>query len=118
MGGIIDQSSNLLDLVLLSSAEAEYNKACLTCMATTHLKMMLDELEGNKDPSSNPVPILLNNRSVIDMGASYKDTKHTRHIMQRHHYVHEGADIKKHTLIWIPTEFQLADLGTKVLTAA
>ena len=52
------------------------------------------------------------------MGASYKDTKHTRHIMQRHHYVHEGADIKKHTLIWIPTEFQLADLGTKVLTAA
>jgi len=83
-----------------------------------HLQMMLDELEGIKEPSSSPVPILLDNRSTIDVGASYKDTKHTRHIMRKYHYVREGVDSKKHTLIWIPTEFQLADLGTKVLTAA
>jgi len=86
MGGIIDQSSNLPDPVSLSSAEAEYNEVCLTCMATAHLRMMLDELEGNKEPSSNSVLILLNNRrSTIQMGASYKDAKHTRNIMQRYH---------------------------------
>ena len=34
MGGIVDHSSNMPDPVALSSAEAEYNEACLACMAT------------------------------------------------------------------------------------
>jgi hypothetical protein len=44
MSGIIDHSSNLLDHIALSSAEAEYNQACLAIMATTHANMILEDL--------------------------------------------------------------------------
>ncbi len=45
MGGVVEQSSNTPDLVALSSAKAEYNDASLACMATTHLKQFLEDLE-------------------------------------------------------------------------
>ena len=41
MGGVVEHSSNMPDPVALSSAEAEYNEACLACMATAHLKQFL-----------------------------------------------------------------------------
>jgi hypothetical protein len=45
MGGVVEHSSNIHDPVALSSAEAEYNEACLACMATAHLKQFLEDLE-------------------------------------------------------------------------
>ncbi len=45
MGGVVEHSSNIPDPVTLSSAEAEYNEACLACMATTYLKRFLEDLE-------------------------------------------------------------------------
>ena len=45
MGGVVEHSSNMPDPVALSSAEAEYNEACLACMATAHLKQFLEDLE-------------------------------------------------------------------------
>lgn len=40
MGGIVDHSSNLPDLVALSSAEAEYKEGCIAMMAASHLQML------------------------------------------------------------------------------
>ncbi len=45
MGSVVEHSSNIPDPVALSSAEAEYNEACLACMATAHLKQFLENLE-------------------------------------------------------------------------
>ena len=45
MGGVVEHSSNMPDPVAFSTAEAEYNEACLACMATTHLKQFLEDLE-------------------------------------------------------------------------
>jgi hypothetical protein len=42
MGGVVEHSSNMPDPVTLSSAEAEYNEACLACMATAHLKQFTE----------------------------------------------------------------------------
>jgi hypothetical protein len=112
MGGVIDHSSNLPDPIALSSAEAEYNEACLACMATNHLAMLLDELEDRPEPRMK-IPILLDSKSAIAMGNSFRDTKHTRHIMRRYHYVREGVDSGRFFLWWISTEDMLADIGTK-----
>ncbi len=49
MGGVVDHSSNLPDPVALSSAEAEYNKACLCGRSVTHLKMLLNDMEARSD---------------------------------------------------------------------
>jgi hypothetical protein len=91
MGGVVDHTSNLPDPVALSSAEAEYNEGCLAFMAASHLRMLLAELEGIEDSDLKPTIILFDSKSAIAMGESYKDTKHTRHIMRCYHYVGEGV---------------------------
>ncbi len=121
MGGVVEHSSNMPDPVALSSAEAEYNEACLACMATSHLKQFLEDLESpyaDDKKSKKPIQIFIDNRSAVDMGASFKDTQRTRHMMRRFHYVREGVESNQHVLIWIPTNAQLADIGTKILGRA
>jgi hypothetical protein len=121
MGGVVEHSSNMPDPVALSSAEAEYNEACLACMATAHLKQFLEDLESpyaDDKKSKKPIQIFIDNRSAVDMGASFKDTQRTRHMMRRFHYVREGVESNQHVLIWIPTNAQLADIGTKILGRA
>ena len=115
-GGVVDHSSNLPDPIALSSAEAEYNEACLACRATAHMKMLLEELEMME--IHHPIPILLDSKAAHDMGHSFKSTKHTRHILRRYHYVREGQLTGEHELIWIPKSYQLADIGTKPVNKA
>jgi hypothetical protein len=112
MGGVVDHSSNLPDPVALSSAEAEYNKPCLCGMAVTHLKMLLNDMEARSD-NEDTVSIKLDSESAIAIGNSFKDTKHTHHIFRRYHYVRDGIEAKRFELIWINTENQFADIGTK-----
>jgi hypothetical protein len=69
-------------------------------MATAHLRQFLEDLDlhlDNEKRSKKPI----DNRSAVDMGASFKDTQRTRHMMRRYHYVREGIDNKQHALIWI-----------------
>lgn len=117
MGGVVDHSSNLPDPVALSSAEAEYNQACLACMASSHLRMFLDEMELLAvDTVSPSISIFLDSSSAIAMGNSFRDTKHTRHILRRYHFVRTGVEASRYALLWIPTKAQLADIGTKQLS--
>jgi hypothetical protein len=113
MGGIMDHSSNLLDPVALSSAEAEYNEGCLAFMAASHLRVILAELEGVKEADLKPMIIFFDSNSAIAMGKSYKDTKHTRQIMRRYHYVREGISSNRFIMEWLRTGIQMADIGTK-----
>jgi hypothetical protein len=114
MGGVVDHSSNLPNPVALSSAEAEYNKGCLTMMASSHLRMLLAELEGITKDSLAPTNIYFDSRSAIAMGSNSRDTKHTRHILRRYHYVREGIQSKWFNMLWLQTLVQLADIGTKI----
>jgi hypothetical protein len=113
MGGVVDHSSNLPHPVALSSAEAEYNEGCLAMMATSHLCMLLAELEGTSEENLDPTNIYFDSKSAIAMGNSFRDTKHTRHILRRCHYVREGIRSKRFAMLWINTLVQLADIETK-----
>jgi hypothetical protein len=84
-------------------------------MATTHVHMILQDLEHQLDKTSLPLPILRDSKSAIAIGTSFKDTKHTRHILRRYHYVRDAFNTKRFTPHWISQEFQLADIGTKNL---
>jgi hypothetical protein len=63
--------------------------------------------------SKKPIQIFIFNRIVVDMGASFEDTQRTRYM--RYHYVREGVENNQHSLIWITTNAQVADIGTKIL---
>jgi hypothetical protein len=45
MGGLVDHSSNMPEPIALSSAEAEYNQACMATMALMHISMAMNNLE-------------------------------------------------------------------------
>jgi hypothetical protein len=116
MGGVIDHSSNMPDPVALSSAEAEYNQACVATMALLHISMVMNNLELlDEDNERKNIPLILDSNSVIAIGSSFKDTKHTRHIMQWFHFVRSMIDKNFIVPLWITTKGQLADIGTKNL---
>jgi hypothetical protein len=117
MGGVIDHSTHVPGIVALSSAEAEYNGACTACMSTDHHRMLLNELDRIEvDSNPSPIPILLDSKSAIAMSKSFKDTKHTRHIARRYHYVREGETEGRFKTFWIDNTLQISDIGTKNTT--
>jgi len=81
MGGIVDHSSNMPGPVAMSSAKAEYNEACLATMALSHIQMFENELENLQVDTTSNTNLYLDNSAAIAMGRSFRDTKHTRHIL-------------------------------------
>ena len=116
-GGIVDHSSNMPDPVAMISAEAEYNEACMACMATSHMHMTLNHIEDVKDgsPEDKPIHIYMDNRSAVDMSITFKDTKNSRHIRRRFHFVKQGVEDEWHLLVWLSNVAMVADGMTKVL---
>ena len=57
--------------------------------------------------------IVLDSKSAMCMAKNGKDTKHTRHIAKRMHFVRNGEKCKMHIINWCEGGLQLADIGTK-----
>ena len=56
--------------------------------------------------------IFLDRKSAMCMAENGKDTKHTRHIARRIHFVRNGEKFKMHKIDWCEGGLQLADIGT------
>ena len=52
--------------------------------------------------------ILLDGKSAMCMDNTVKDTKHTRHISRRMHFVSNGENCKIHNIDWCEVGLQLA----------
>ena len=113
-GGPIDHVTHVPGPVAQSSAESGYNAAYTTGMARAHLSMLIHELL-NKDPKIVPEKaplIFLDSKSDMCMAKNGKDTKHTRHIARRMHFVRNGEKCKMHKIYWCEEGLQLAHIGT------
>ena len=114
-GGPIDHGTHVPGPVAQSSAESEYNAACTAGMTLAHFRMLVAELL-NEDPDEVPreAPlIILDSKSAQCMAKNGRDTKHTRHIARRMHFVRNGEKCKMHKIEWCEGGLQLADIGTK-----
>ena len=63
-------------------------------------------------PKESPL-IVLDRKSAMRMSKNGKDTKHTRHIERRIHFVRNGEKCNMHKIDWCGGGLQLADIGTK-----
>ena len=63
-------------------------------------------------PEEDPL-IVLDSKSAMCMANNGKDTKHTRHVERRMHFVRNGEKCKMHKIDWCEGGLQLADIGTK-----
>ena len=83
-------------------------------MALAHFRMLVHELL-NEDPDMIPKEaplIVLDRKSAMCMAKNGRDTKHTRHIARRIHFVRNGEKCKMHNIDWCEGGLQLADIGT------
>ena len=63
-------------------------------------------------PKEAPL-IVLDSKYSMCMAKNVKDTKHTRHIARRIHFVRNREKCKMHKIDWFERGLQLADIGTK-----
>jgi len=103
----------LPDPIALSTAEAENNAACVATRTTMSVKMMVMELRGEDPDKAAGCPLIIDSKSAKAMAESFRDTKHTKHIMRRHLYTRWMLDAKHITLHWCSTHLQLADHCSK-----
>jgi hypothetical protein len=68
-----------------------------------------------EDQERLKIPLILDSSSAIAIGNSFRDTKHTSHIMRRFHFVRSMIDRILIIPLWISTKGQSADIGMKVL---
>ena len=91
-GGPIDYGTHVPGPVAQSSAESEYNAVCIAGMVLAHFIMLINELLI-KDPYIVPEEaplVVLDIKSAMCMSKSGKDTKQTRHILRRRHFIRNG----------------------------
>ena len=84
-------------------------------MALAHFRMLVNELL-NEDPDMVPKEdplIVLDSKSAMCMAKNGRDTKHTRHIVRRMHFVRNGEKWKMHKIEWCEVGLKLEDIGTK-----
>ena len=99
-GGPIDNGTHVPGPVAQSSADSEYNAACTAGMALAHFRMLVHELL-NEDPDMVPkeaLLIVLDSKSSMYIAKNGRDTKHTRHIARRMHFVRNGEKCKMHKI--------------------
>ena len=69
-------------------------------MALEHFRMLIHEFL-NEDPDMVPKEaplIVLDSKNAMCMAKNGKDTKHTRHIARRIHFVRNGEKCKMHQI--------------------
>ena len=84
-------------------------------MSLAHFRMLIHEFL-NKDPDIVPEEaplIVLDSKASMCMANNGKDTKHTRHISRRMHFVRNGEKCKMHKIDWCEVDLQLEDIGNK-----
>ena len=95
-GGPIDHGTQVPGPVAQYSAESEYNAACNSGMDLAHFRMLIHELL-HKDPDIIPEesPLtVLGSKSDMCMAKDDTDTKHTRHIARRMHFLRNGEKMQ------------------------
>ena len=113
-GGPIYHGTHVPVPVAQYSAEIEYNSACTAGMSLAHFRIFICELVNNDTdivPDEAPL-IVLDSKSDMCMANNGKDTKHTRDIASRMHFVRNGEKCKMHKIDWCEGVLQLAYIGT------
>lgn len=98
--------------ISLSTAEAEYIAAALCCAQVLWMKQTLQDIQVKYD---EPIPILCDNTSAINISKNPVMHSKTKHIPIKYHFLREHVAEKDVRLEYVGTKEQIADIFTKPL---
>lgn len=107
----VSWKSQLQSIIALSTNEAEYVAATEAIKEASWLKGLLCEL----NVLSHPVVVYSDSQSAIHLCKNPVFHERTKHIDVRMHFIRDIILKNSVVLEKIPTEFNPADMGTKVL---
>lgn len=110
-GNIVVWSSKKQGMVAKSTSEAEYIAACEACAEAIWLSKIYEDLHVNANP---PIVLYEDNMGCLFM-AENPETKRSKHIDIKFHYLRECVWEKKIKLKKVDTKDQTADCLTKIL---
>lgn len=111
-GGPVSWCARIQKSAVGSSTEAEYIAAYVTTLQCRWLRQFLTEL-GIK----HRINLRVDNQSAISIARNAVSTKRSRHYEIKWHVFREAVLSGEVTLIYVPTQEQLADIMTKPLPA-
>ena len=114
-GGIIDAGSFFPNPIAMSTAESEYNALLQAMQHVINSRQIVQELYGNRPDRPLSIPFFCDSESAIIMGRNQKDTKRTRHIQRRVHFVRDNIASRAFLPNKIDGELNPSDTGTKNL---
>jgi hypothetical protein len=97
----------------MSTAEAEYISAFECRLEIVWLRRLAKDL-GHEQKGSTP--LLLDNKSSIQMATNASNHSRTKHIDLRYHKIRELVEDSTLAISYVPTNDQLADIFTKALS--
>lgn len=120
-GCVIFQGANLVtwfsrkqSCTALSTAEAEYIAAAHAVSELIHVKGLLSEFLNHKIVSSH---IFIDNQSTIKLIQNQVNTKASKHIAIKYHYIKDIINKKIVSISYVPTDENISDIFTKALPA-
>jgi hypothetical protein len=117
-GGIVDAASFVPNPIALSSAESEHNAGAFGVAAAQHVRQLFQELHGLDPDTSSSIPLVMNSSSVIAIASKSRDTRHTRHIQRRVHFVRFEFLRGNHFGVKMLDTLNPSDIGTKHVDSA
>ncbi|GJX33658.1 copia protein [Tanacetum coccineum] len=97
--------------LVISTTEAEYVSTKKACQQALWMKQALIDYDVRLDD----IPIMCDNKGVIDLSKNPVQHSRTKHIEIRHHFLHDNVQ-KGHILIEkVPSTDNIADILTKPL---
>ncbi len=109
---MIAWSAKKQQTISLSSTKAEYMVMTHSRKEAVFLNHLFSDLAI---PVSNPIPLLVNNQSMIALMENPIFHAHSKHIEVCHHWMCEKVRDSTIQLEYIPTTDQVADIFTKPL---
>jgi transposase InsO family protein len=112
-GAALCWSSRLQPTVALSTAEAEYMAACNAAKEGIWLTLLLKDLGISKAP----MRLLIDNTAALAIAKNPIASNRSKHIDVQYHFVRERVESGEILVAHVPSEDNVADLLTKVLSA-
>lgn len=94
----------------MSTAEAEYFAAAMTAQELVNLKGISEHMK-----CTGRTKLLVDNQGAICMTKSYENSKRTKHIDIRFHYIKDLIDKNVININYVSSQNNYADLFTKSL---